>query len=302
MMTLSTGFILLLLTILLPLNSFGAETMSLKVVQPVLTDNKDGMMKNPEGISCNDEGLFIVADSGNGRLLTYTFKDDLVKWGTEIKVPQISYPTRLQMNSKGEIFVLDEKTRRIVRLSPQGSYLGYLDPQGLPSSATVVPRSFKLDAHDGVYLLDILSERVLVLDAGGKFQKQIAFPKAPGFFSDLAINGNGDIYLIDSTNVMVYVARKDADSFTPLSTSLREDMNYPVYITADSRGNIFVVDQNGGGIIVLGQSGAFLTRMLNTGWKPGLLNHPGQICINSKGNFFVADRDNNRVQIFEPSR
>jgi DNA-binding beta-propeller fold protein YncE len=284
------------------LNAFAVEGMSLKLVQPVLTDNKEGMMKSPQGIDCDDAGLFIVADSGNGRLLSYTYKNDIVAFGSEIKVPQLPYPVRVQLNSKGDIFVFDGKLRRIAHLNPQGAFQGYLDPQALPSTAPVVLRSFKIDRQDNIYLLDILTERVLVLDPTGKFQKQIPFPANYGSFSDLAVNRNGDVYLLDSTNAMVFVASKDTNAFIPLTKNLREDMNFPANISIDSGGKIFLVDQNGGGIIVLGQHGAFLARMLSMGWKPGFLYYPSQICINGKGTVFVADRDNNRVQIFELSR
>ena len=38
-----------------------------------------------------------------------------------------------------------------------------------------------------------------------------------------------------------------------------------MYLTTDSKGIIYVVDQNGGGIIVLGQDGSFRGRMLSMG-------------------------------------
>ncbi|RII25758.1 MAG: hypothetical protein CXR31_12140 [Geobacter sp.] len=285
--------------LLLPAASFGAETMTLKLVQPVLVDAKEGMMKSPQGVACTSDGAFFVADTGNGRLLTYTFKDDAVKGGGEIKVPQMTSPLRLQLNSKGEIYVLDGKSRRILRLSPQGSFLGYLDIQGLPAGAAPVPNSFKIDAKDNIYVLDIFSSRVLLLDPSGNFQKEIPFPPQHGFFTDLAVHTDGSIYLIDSTNSMVFAAAKNAAAFTPLSKSLKADMDFPGYITTDRGGSLYVVDQNGGGIIVLGADGAVRTRMLSMGWKPGLLYYPGQICLNDKGFLFVADRDNNRVQIFE---
>lgn len=301
-MELSTRTLLMLVLLLSPVVSFGAETTALKIIQPVLADDKEGIMKHPEGVACNDAAVFIVADTGNGRLLTYTFKDGVVKGGAEIKVPQISYPERLQLNSKGEIYVLDGKLRRIARLSPQGAFLGFLDPQGLPTSVVPVPRSFKIDTHDAIYLLDIFSEHVLVLDAAGKYQKQIGFPAGHGSVSDLAVNGNGDIYLLDSTNSVVFVAAKDAAAFSPLTKSLGEYMEFPTYITTDGRGVIYVVDQDGGGLIALGQDGSFRTRMLNMGWKAGFVYYPSQICINGKDELFIADRDNNRVQIFEMTR
>ena len=297
-MTRNMRTLLLLAFLLFPVCSHGAE--SLRLVQPVLTDDKEGMMKSPQGVACNNDGMFVVSDSGNGRLLTYTFKDEVVKWGAEIKVPQLNYPQMLQLNSKGEIYVFDGRQRRIVHLSPQGAFIGFLDIQGLPAGAAPIPISFKIDDHDAIYVLDTFGERVLVLDAGGKFQRQIAFPANHGFITDLAVGAGGNLYLLDSTADMVYMAAKDAASFAPLTKSLKGDMDFPIYITTGPRGStIYVVDQDGGGIIALGTDGSYRTRMLSMGWKAGYLSYPGQICIDSKDTVFVADRDNNRVQIFE---
>ncbi|GFE59089.1 NHL repeat-containing protein [Geobacter sp. AOG1] len=293
---------LVLALLMIPVQSFSAQTTTLKLVQPVLTDAKEGMLKSPQGVACNKEGLFIVGDTGNGRLLTYTFKDDAVKGGGEVKLPQMIYPQRLQLNSKGEIFVLDGKLRRILRLSQQGAFIGFLDPQGLPGGTAPVPKSFKIDEQDNIYILDTYSERVIVLDPAGKYLKEVPFPSPHGFFTDLAVNAEGSIYLVDGTNSTVFVAEKKAMAFVPLTKSMKADMDFPGYITTDSRGNIYLVDQNGGGIIALGPDGSFRTRMLSMGWKPGLLYYPGQICLNNKGALFVADRDNNRVQIFEMAK
>ncbi len=216
-----------------------------------------------------------------------------------MKPSQLAYPIRLQLDTKGDIFALDGKQRRIVHLKPDGNFIGYLDPQGVPAPATVVPRSFKIAANDTVYLLDIFGERVLVLDAAGKFQKQISFPKGYGFFSDLAVTSTGDVLLLDSVNAAVYSARKDAAEFTLLAKNLQEYVNFATYITTDSRGVIYLVDQDGGAIVTIGQDGSFTGRMLSLGWKEGQLYYPSQICLSGGGMLAVADRNNSRLQVFE---
>lgn len=299
MITHATKGMLVLALLLAPFISSAAEITAPKLIQPVLTDNKEGMMKSPQGVACNKDGSFIVADSGNGRLLSYTFADDAVKGGGEIRPAQMAYPQRVQLNSKGEIYVLDGKLRKILRLNPQGGFLGFLDPQGIPGGTAPVPKSFKIDAEDNIYVLDTFSERVLMLDPAGKYQKSIAFPSPHGFITDLAVSWGGSVYLVDSTNCMVFVAAKDATAFSPLTKSMKADMDFPGYLTIDGKGNIYVVDQDGGGIILLGPDGSVRTRILSMGTKAGSLYYPGQICLSEKGNLFVADRDNNRVQIFE---
>ena len=293
--------ILLLMTVLLlPAKSFSAEGVKLRHAASIYTDAIGGVIRQPEGVACNDTSLFIVADTGTGRLLRYGFQGGTVKPGTEIKVPELSYPVRVAMNSKGDIFVLDGKKRRILRLSPEGVFKGYLDPPDLPSVA-MVPKSFTIDHDDNIYVLDVFSERVLILDPRGKYQKQVAFPKEYGFMSDIAVDRKGTIYLIDSVQAAVAVAAKGSPGFTPLTKSLREFMDFPAGITLDSRGTILITDRNGGGIVVLGQDGAFHGRQLRRGRTEGLVNYPSQLCINDKGEIFIADSGNNRVQIFTTS-
>jgi hypothetical protein len=215
-----------------------------------------------------------------------------------MKTPQLSNPIGVQINSKGEIFALDGSKRRIVQLNPDGTFKGYVEGEGISSPSNFVPRSFKINRDDSIYILDIFSERVIVLSFDRKYQKQIPFPKDYGFFSDVEVDVTGNILLIDCVKAMVFSVTKDSNSFSPLTGSLREYLNFPTNITTDNRGTIYIVDKNGGGIVILGKDGSFLGRRLGMGWNEGLLNYPTQMCINEQGEVFIADRGNHRVQIF----
>lgn len=284
--------------VIFSMKSFAAETAKLRPTQSVYYDDKGNGMKQPEGVACNDKSVLIVGDTGNGRLLRYTFEDKTVRAGSEIKVPQLSSPIRAQINSKGDIFALDGKERRIVHLGPQGEFKNFVSPEGIPSPANFVARSFKIDQNDNLYILDMLSERVVVISPEGKYQKQIEFPKDHGFFSDLAVDPKGNILLVDCVKRTLFSAARDAKEFSPLGGKLKEYLNFPTYVTTDSRGIIYIVDENGAGIVILGQDGSFLGRQLTMGWNEGLLYYPSQMCINDKGEVFIADRGNSRVQIF----
>ncbi len=284
--------------LVLPFNSFGAETIKLKFLQSAYTDAKGGGFKEPEGVASNEKSVLIIADTGNDRLLQYTFQEKLLKGGTEIKIPQLSSPIRIQINSKGEIFALDGMKRRIVKISTDGAFKGYVDAEGIPSPSVFVPRSFKIDSNDNIYILDVFAGRVLTVSPEGKYQKQILFPKEYGFFSDLSVDSRGNILLIDCVKAMVFSAPKDANSFSPLTKSLREYLDFPTSLTTDNRGTIFVVDEDGSGIVMLGRDGSFMGRQLSKGWNEGLLYFPSQISVSEKGEVFIADRGNSRVQIF----
>lgn len=282
--------------------AFAAEQGFFTHLLSIYADEKEGSIKNPEGVVCNGAGSAIfVADTGNGRLLKYAFKDGALSGGTEVKLPQLVYPVRLQLNSRGDILALDERQRRIVRLSGDGAFIDFVDAKGLPAPSDVVPRSFKLGGQDNIYVLDISGWRVLFLDPAGNYQKQAALPEK-GFFSDLYVDPRGVVYLLDSVNKIVYVYDKDSNSFKPLTTDLGDYANFPTYMTSDGKGTLYIVDQDGNGIILLGQDGTFKGRRLGIGWSDGLVYYPAQICIDEKGDVFVADRYNNRVQIFSIPR
>jgi DNA-binding beta-propeller fold protein YncE len=284
----------------LPLTA--AAGAKFRYLASVYFDDKGAGINLPEGIACDANGQVVVGDTGNDRLLRFAYQDNKVSGGSVIKIPQLAAPSRIQLDSKGEIYALDAKQRRIVRLSPAGEFKDALAFDGVPPPATVVPKGFAIDSADNIYVLDVFSARVLVLNAQGKFQRALALPQAAGFVSDLAVDTTGNVLLLDSISRRIFSAAKDATAFAPLGGDLTEFLNtMPTYITA-SKGVIFVVEGSGSSIVGFGLDGSFLGRQLTMGWDEGSLNHPSQICINDKDEVFIADRDNSRIQVFRLTR
>jgi len=278
--------------------SYAAEAVKLRPLTAAYTDSNGTPLKRPEGVAYDEKSLLAVADTGGGRIMLYAFKGERVEPLASLSLPQLPYPIRVQFDPKGDILALDGKSRRIIRLTAAGDFRGYVEPSEVPKSGTVIPRSFRVDGKGNIYILDVFSGRVLVLDPAGKFQRDIPFPPKYGFFSDLAVDGNGSIYLVDSVGGRVYTARKNAQDITPLSENLQEDMNFPVGISVDNRGRLYLSDQDGSGIVILGPDGSFRGRQSGMGWKEGFLRYPSALHVSEGGNLFIADRGNSRVQLF----
>jgi sugar lactone lactonase YvrE len=278
--------------------SFGAEAVKLRYVSSVYSDNKGDAFKAPQGAACAGNSLLVVADTGNGRLLKYNSQGGVFLFEGEYKIPELSRPSRLQINSKGDIFALDEKDQRIARLNAAGAFLAHVKPAGLPAPESFIPRSFAIDARDNIYVLDVFAERVLVLDPAGKFLREIKFPVNFGFFSDLTVDSGGTVFLLDSVQCMVYSAPPQAKVFTELTGKLKEYLLFPTNITLDSTGMMYITDQNGSAIVILNPAGSVMGKQLSMGWKEGWLRYPSQLCITEAGELFIADRENNRVQKF----
>lgn len=291
--------IVLLFVLALPLRAFGEEPIRMKHALSVYDDEKGKGLNQPEGVACREDRL-VVADTGNGRIVLYSLQDGEPKGGTEIKLPQVLYPIRVTMGSRGDIFVLDERQRKVARLTREGAFNGYVEISGPPVEGMVVPAGLAVDSMDRLYLLDILGGRVLVLAVDGKFQQQMDFPKDNGFITDLTVDPKGVVFLVDGARSMVYSNAKDPAVFSPITGKMKDELKFPSNVVSDKKGMLFISDQNSGGVVVVGQDGVFRNRLLSMGWKEGTVRYPAQICIGNNGAFFIADRANNRIQMFIP--
>ena len=289
---------LLMIILLLPLHAFGADDVRFKFGRSLYADDKGVSMKRPEGVACGKDRL-AVADTGNGRMLLYQIVDGEPRNGKEILLTQVLYPIRLAMSSKGELYVIDGRQRKVARVSADGTFQNYLELSGLPVEGMVVPAGICLDSKDSLYLFDVAGSRVLVFGDDGKYQRQILLPKEYGFINDLTVDERGTVYLIDSVKAVVLSNAKDPAVFAAVTGSLKEDMKFPSNIMADERGFLFITDQNGGGIVVVRPDGT-AKRLFGLGWKDGMLRYPGQVCLDKDGDLFVADRENSRIEVFVP--
>ncbi len=288
-----------LLAVLLAAGTVRAEPVGFVFEQSIYQDAKEAPLKGPEGVACSDTAL-VVADTGNKRLLTFTLKAGLLSLGTEVKLTQLTYPTRLQLDSKGGIVALDGKTRKIVRMDAKGVFAGMVEVKGVANASSIIPASFKLDASDALYLLDVAGRRVLVLDATGTVTRQLELPKT-GEFTDVAVDLAGTIFAVDGVNAALWSAEKNATAFAAIAKSMKDKMNFPASMVS-SKGKLFLVDQYGNGIVTLGIDGSYQGRQLAIGWNDGSVYYPSQLCMTEGGAAFLADRNNNRVQYFSLAR
>ncbi len=279
-----------------------AGTAGFSYLVSVYADDKDAGIHLPEGVACGGKGLVVVGDTGNDRLLTFTYLDRTLSAVSAIKIPQLTAPSRVRLNSKGDIYALDSRQRRIVHLDAAGQFKEVVSFEGAPPPATIVPKSFTIDSADTLYVLDEFSGRVLVLNAQGRYQRALPFPDGIGFGTDLTVDFEGNILLLDSVKRRIFTAAKDAKAFAQLGGDLAASVaTMPTSITA-SKGIIFVAEGSGSTIDLFGRDGKFLSRLLTQGRSEGALDHPAQICVNDKDEVFIADRDNSRVQAFQLTR
>jgi streptogramin lyase len=286
----------LALAALLAAGSARAQAVSLIHLASIYEDDKGRPLKEPEGVACDDRGRVVVADTGNGRLLTLSFTNRRVSGGAEVRLAQLPAPAAVQLDAKGNLLVLDRKVRKIARVDAGGQFQGYLEVKGVASPSAVVPGAFKVDGAGSLVILDLAGEKVLVLDPGGTVVRQLDLPRG-GTFADLAVDPAGTLYALDAVGSSIWVADKSATAFKPLVQGMKEIIHFPTHL-APSRGRLFVTDQNGHGIAIFGIDGSYQGRLLGMGWTDGLVYYPSQLCISEAEELFLVDRYNSRVQVF----
>lgn len=276
----------------------GAEILKLRPTATLYADEKGVALSVPQGVGCGGGTTFVVADSGRGRVLRFEVSGALVQTKGEVALPELPYPIRADLDAKGNLVVLDGKSRRIGRVSTDGQFTGWVDVPAAGGSGAAVVRSFALDSTGRIFALDVAGRRVAVIGASGALERSIGFPADAGFPTDLTVDPHGSVFVVDGLRRIVYVARKDDKDLAPFSRSLAEDLDYASAIATDGAGHFFVADENGGGIVVLGLDGSFHGRQSAYGWRDGYLRYPSGLCTNGRGTLVVADRENQRVQVF----
>jgi hypothetical protein len=78
-----------------------SEGTRLRPIQALYADDKGAGMRQPQGVACDGTSLLAVADTGNHRLLRYTFEGDRIQPAGEIRLNEIPYPIKVQVGPKG---------------------------------------------------------------------------------------------------------------------------------------------------------------------------------------------------------
>lgn len=95
--------------------------------------------------------------------------------GVEPKDPNLAFgsPYDVVVDSKGNIFILDERNTRIQKLSPEGLFLLSIGQHGQGPGDFQSPSSMDIDGVDRLYIFDFVNKRIQVMTSEGKAERGI---------------------------------------------------------------------------------------------------------------------------------
>src|SRR5213593_4687735 len=262
----------------LPAIGARANTQSIGVPQAVATDGAGGFYVTSSSHNrvyrvTSDGTLLLIA--GNG----FTgFSGD----GGPASSALLNYVHGVAVDAAGNVFVADTYNNRIRKISPDGII------------TTVVGTGMWGSGGDG----------------GPAAAAQLSVPRG------LAIDRAGNLFIADVGNNRIRVVTPDAIIYTVAGDgtagfggdggpATSAQLNYPVAVSVDRSGNLFIADRHNNRIRMVNTAGMISTVTGASGGFGGdggpatsaRIWDPRGVAVDNAGNVFIADSGNNRIRI-----
>ena len=279
-------------------------------------------LNDPWDVYAENNGTIYVTDRENRRIqkwiggalsgITVAGKTNTVGDGLDI----LADPYFITMDDAGYIYVSDGGNHRVQKWEP-GALSGVKVAGGNNAGSGVnqlnVPRGVALDSEGNVYIADEVNQRIQKwapnASSGTKVAGGNGVGDNPNQFNDpygIIVDSLGNIYVAEEANHRIQKWEPGASSGTTVagqessSFGFNSDQLYaPTDIVFDSRGNLYIADQNNHRIqkwspganegITVGGTGT-------SGNNLNQLNKPTGLAIDNNDNIYVADRGNHRIQ------
>jgi sugar lactone lactonase YvrE len=230
--------------------------------------------KFPFGIAAGNDFIYIVGP-GPEIIITDSEATSFFATGTTF-----NNPFGLAADNNGNIYVTDQGTNQVSRITAQGV-------------TSILAGSGNQGSTDGT-------------GAGASFNKP----------AGIAVDGNGNVYVADNGNNKIRKISSIGIVTTLAGTGNAgsEDgngntasFNSPVGIAVDAGGNVFVADRDNNKIRKITANGMVSTLAgtgsigsANGNGNLASFNHPTGIAIDNKGNLYVTDNGNNKIRMIVP--
>ncbi|KJR40873.1 NHL repeat containing protein [Candidatus Magnetoovum chiemensis] len=256
----------------------------------------------PTDVTVDDaSSVMYIADSGNYRILKLSLdmKTLYTQWGSYgSEDGQFIFPYSVQLDSVGNVYVVDNAKRDIQKFTSDGTFLSKFSINFNTNNLLYGLHMFRI-VDDEIYVLDAGTDKLYKTDLNGSL---IATYSTYGFPTAIEIDKtNGYIYLLQYPKT---VHKYDLNFNEINSFGSTSSYTHISDFALDDTGNLYVIYQQSHRMVKYDtNNGNVLYSIGNDDqWAPSVENgkfaYPYGLDIDNQGNIYVADTNNHRIQKF----
>ncbi|QDU77340.1 NHL repeat protein [Bremerella volcania] len=211
----------------------------------------------PSGLSFDNNGNLLVADTHYNRMLVYTPDgkrlDEQTIGGVEGAQPgEFGFVTEAVQDSQGNYYISEYGQHdRVQKFDPDGNFLFQWGGHGSEPGQFIRPQNMVIDENDHIWIADACNHRIQVFDATGNEAKLIKIwgeqgsePGKLGYPYDLVLDGKGHLYVVEYSNHRVQKFDLEGNSLGTWGSSGHDpgQLNSPWALILDRFGRIHVID------------------------------------------------------------
>lgn len=318
-----------------------AETSFVSTVAGSTQGYADGLstvakFNSPNGIVTNDKGYVYVADYLNNRIRRINNSGSVYNFaglGTAGSTDgtgggaKFDGPKGMAIDADGNLYVADYNNHKIRKITPTAvvtTFAGYGGGSSVDGIGNAVrfnfPSAVAVDSGGTVYVSETGSHRIRKITPAGAVTtiagSSLGFANGIGtaakFYNPngLAVDTSGNVYVSDTSNHKIRKITPEGLVTTFAGSSqgfadgagIAAQFNFPMGLTIDDIGNIYVADSQNHAIRKISPAGVVTTLAGSTlGYTDGeasisKFNYPRALTIGTDGSIYVSDMNNHKIR------
>jgi len=212
-----------------------------------------------------------------------------------IQVPQgtIGSRTSIAVNSQGEIFLPDNANMQIFKFGPDGRILKKWGKYGRKPGELKMPSMIVSDSKDQLHVADRRNDRIQVFDSDGNYKR--SYGEDMNDPTAICTHSNFKTIVTNTRFIEIMV-------FGPAGQLLRKfgkkginngEFIFPVGITSDKSGLLYILDSRQQNIQVFSHQGNFLRK-----WKVDIGFDHCSIAFTPANNIIIPDWSRKTVKVY----
>ena len=253
-----------------------------------------GEFDSPTGIAVDSNGNFLIADTGNGRIETFSPTGSFCY---EHRDRHLKRPNGIAIDRAGNIYVAEIGSKhRVQKLAPDGKFIAAWAP-GLYG-----PRRIAIGPDDSIYVVDSGRNRIVKFSPDGQVlttwgSEGSGDGQFKGFSSVAVDPTNNKVYVADSLNRRIQVFDSNGKFLTKWSIpEWGRPYGFEDLAIDSKTGRLYASSANMNSVLILDLNGNRIGTL--TPKPPDALDGPSALALSGQ-KLYVLNMNGNRVSVID---